>query len=120
MVPTQAGAGGHWHRLSKWLPCLCPQPGAVSNSGSRSHLPLPCGNQSSLEKVSTKAQPAPGVIDAGSRNISVGPLPPPWQGPDACHTNVCVPVLPGPACGPAVSAPAPGEMSCSHSEARGP
>ena len=80
-------------RTPSRLPCLCPQPGAVSNSGGRSHLLLPCGNQSVLRKVSTNAPLAPGVIDAGSRNISVGPLPPWWQGPDACHTNVPALVL---------------------------
>lgn len=55
---------------------------------SCSHLLLPCGNQSSLEKVSTNAPPVPGVIDAGWQSISGGPLPLRQQGPDAYLTNV--------------------------------
>lgn len=91
--PSTGRGRGHWSRLPQGPPRLCPQPGAVSNSGRHSHLPLPCGNQSLLRKVSTNAPPASGVIDAGSRNISVGPLPPRWQGSDACHTNVPALVL---------------------------
>lgn len=43
--------------------------------GSCSHLWLSCGNQSSLEKVSTNALPAPGIIDSRIVKHSVGPLP---------------------------------------------
>lgn len=93
-APSQHREGlGSWVQTPGGLPCLCPQAGAVSTRGSRSHLLLPCGNQSLLRKVSTNAPLAPGVIDAGSRNISVGPLPPWRQGPDACHTNVPALVL---------------------------
>lgn len=99
-VPTQGGAGV----IIPDSPSGC----VVSNTGGRSHLLLPCGNQSLLNKVSTNALLAPGVIDAGR---------PQWQGADACHMNVPAPGLRG----SAASAPAsvPGEMGCSHFGARG-
>lgn len=78
----------HRGRLFQRQPGLCPQPGAVSNSSTSSHLPLPCGNQSLLRKVSTNAPLAPGAIDAGSRNISVGLPTPTSSGRALMHVTL--------------------------------
>lgn len=116
--PNTGRDWGHRGRLFQGQPGLCPQPGAVSNSSISSHLPLPCGNQSLLRKVSTNAPLAPGAIDARSRNISVGLPTPTSSGRALMHvTLMCLlwfseappeaqlcPLRPLP----------PGDMGCSH------